>query len=313
MLTAVVMVILFTFGENARIGSSQDGEDELISSKLRTISISRERIEVEYYTLTGGIHVLSKVSSSDAVQVLVTTASEELLFAVDRTSSSGLVSIVGNEFLLLNETANNGKNRLTEYLVPPNYSQKVKSALKHNRLPKVLRYLNTESVNTTANGAVEELLSRPEVLLIKDAAFALGNTGVIGADNPAAMAFYTTALRFTKALAEEENVASGELEDIGIPERRRSKRGLFCGWWFRPSCPERQNCPNSNSRCVNCPTGPQCLGLCGPGCNCWRFICRDCCYNRGCYWHDVHGCSGGRNSLLCLFTAPVGFVCTLGY
>ena len=313
MLTAVVMVILFTFGMNARIASSHDGEDELTPSKLRTISVSRERIEVEYYTPTGGIHVLSKVSSSDAVQVLITTTSEELLFAVDRTSSSGLVSIVGNEFLLLNETANNGKNRLTEYLVPPNYSQKVKSALKHNRLPKVLRYLNTESVNSTANSAVEELLSRPEVLLIKDAAFALGNTGVIGADNPAAMAFYTTALRFTKALAEEENVASGELEDIGIPERRRSKRGLFCGWWSLPACPERRHCSNSNSRCVNCPIGPECLGLCGPGCTCWWIFCRDCCYNRGCYWHDVHACSGGRNSLTCWLTAPAALVCTSGY
>ena len=40
-----------------------------------------------------------------------------------------------------------------------------------------------------ASSAIEELLARPEVLLIKDAAFALGSTGLRGADNPAAMAF----------------------------------------------------------------------------------------------------------------------------
>ena len=307
---AVVVVFLFTFGENARIASSYDGEDESVPFILRTISVSRERIEAEYYTPTGGIHILSEVSSNDAVEVLIATTSEELLFAVKRTTSSGLVSIGGNEFLLVNEAV---KNKPTEYLVPPNYSQKVKSALIHNRLSEVLRHLSTESVNATAKTAVEDLLARPEVLLIKDAAFALGNTGIIGADSPAAMAFYTTALRFTKALAEEENVASSEHEDEGITERRRSKRQLLCGLWPLPSCPQRQNCPYSNSSCVNCPIGRECLGMCGPGCTCWWIVCRDCCYNSGCYWHDVHACSGGRYSVTCWLTAPVALLCTPGY
>lgn len=109
-----------------------------------------------------------------------------------------------------------------------------------------------------ASSAIEELLVRPEVLLIKDAAFALGSTGLRGADNPAAMAFYATTLHFTNALAvEEEDIASGELEDGGTPERVRR-------WgWLDPSLTVW--CSNSRSHCVNCPVGEKCYGLCGPG------------------------------------------------
>ena len=312
MLTAVVMVILFTFGESARIASSHRGEDESIPSKLRIISVSTERIEAEYYVPTGGIHIFSEVSSSDdVVRVFITTISGESLFAVDRTYSSGLVSIVGNEFLLLNETSDNGENKLTEYLVPPNYSKRVKNALKHDHLPKVLRHLSSEAVNATASSATEELLARPEVLLIKDAAFALGNTGIRGVDNPAAMAFYATALRFTNALAvEEEDVASGELEDGGMPERLLSKKRVRRWGWLDPS--PTTWCSNSRSHCVRCPEGPQCYGLCGPGCTCWWIVCGDCCWNRGCNWHDRHGCPNGRNTLQCWVTAVTAFDCTWG-
>ena len=109
-----------------------------------------------------------------------------------------------------------------------------------------------------ASSAIEELLVRPEVLLIKDAAFALGSTGLRGADNPAAMAFYATTLHFTNALAvEEEDIASGELEDGGTPERVRR-------WgWLDPSLTVW--CSNSRSHCVNCPVGEKCYGLCGAG------------------------------------------------
>lgn len=145
MLMVFVMVTLFTFGENARIDSSHGGENEAIPSKLRIISVSTQRIEAEYYVPTGGIHIFSEVSSSDdAIRVVISTTSGKSLFAVDRTYSSGLVSVVGGEFLLLNETSNNGENKLTEYLVPLNY---LKKALKHNRLPKVLRHFSSKAVN----------------------------------------------------------------------------------------------------------------------------------------------------------------------
>ena len=304
----LAVVILFTgfCCVNARTANRLPGEDESIPSKLRVVSASTERIEAEYYTPTCGIHILSEVRrSGEAVRVLITTMSGEQLFAVDRPLySSGLVSIVGNEFLFVNESSDDGERKLTEYLVPPGYSPRVMNAIKHDQIPKVLRHLDSETVNATASSAIEELLTRPEVLLIKDAAFALGDTGLNGIDNPAAMAFYSTALRFAKAtIVEDEDAGSGELDDEegvgGLLSRKRSRRG----WWPRW-------CSNSRYLCRKCPRGSKCVGLCGPGCRCWWFVCLDCCWNRGCYLHDRYGCRNGRNSLRCWLTAPVAFLCS---
>ena len=308
-----VVVTLFTFSVNASITNRLPAgqEDESVPSKLRMISASRERIEAEYYTPNGGIHILSEVrSSGEAVRVVITTTSGETIFAVDRPLySTGLVSIVGKEFLFVNETLDNGDRKLTEYVVPTGYSQRVMNAIKHQQVPKVLRHLDSETVNTTVTTAVDELLARPEVLLIKDAAFAIGNTGLTGIDNPAAMAFYATALRFAKsAVVEGEDVASGEGEEDGevrgLLSKKRGRRG---SWWSGPGW-----CRNSRSYCYNCPDGPNCLGLCGPECTCWWFVCADCCWNWGCNWHDRYGCPNGRNTVRCWLTAPVGLVCTPG-
>lgn len=309
-----VVVTLFTFGVNASITNRLPAgqEDESVPSKLRMISASTERIEAEYYTPNGGIHILSEVRrSGEAVRVVITTTSGETIFAVDRPLySSGLVSIVGKEFLFVNETLDNGDRKLTEYVVPTGYLRRVMNAIKHHQVPKVLRHLDSETVNTTVTTAVDELLARPEVLLIKDAAFAIGNTGLRGVDNPAAMAFYATALRFAKsAVVEDEEVASGEGEHDGeargLLSKKRGRRG---SWWSGPGW-----CSNSRYYCYNCPDGRYCRGLCGPGCTCWEWVCGDCCWNWGCNWHDRHGCgSGGTSSLQCWLTAPSALLCTPG-
>ena len=70
-------------------------------------------------------------------------------------------------------------------------------------------------------------------------------------------------------------------------------------------------CSNSGAYCGTCAIGSNCLGLCGPGCTCWLYVCGDCCYNSGCYIHDVYSCSGGTDTVLCWVTAPIGLVCTI--
>lgn len=44
------------------------------------------------------------------------------------------------------------------------------------------------------------------------------------------------------------------------------------------------------------PNGDDCLGLCGAGCKCWKFVCGDCCFNQGCYEHDL--CCGTEEGYL---------------
>jgi hypothetical protein len=43
-------------------------------------------------------------------------------------------------------------------------------------------------------------------------------------------------------------------------------------------CQDLRNDPNCN----------KCLGMCGPGCTCWPWVCGDCCEHPGCLAHDKH-------------------------
>lgn len=87
LIAVLVVILLFTFGVNARIANRLPAGQE-DGSKLRMISASTERIEAEYYTPNGGIHILSEVrSSGEAVRVVITTTSGEPLFSVEDRKS----------------------------------------------------------------------------------------------------------------------------------------------------------------------------------------------------------------------------------
>ena len=206
------------------------------------------------------------------------------------------------EFVIVNETLSNNEAKLTAYSVPDAYSSQVKTEMKQHRLPQsLLEQLESENVNATASTDIEQMLMLPEVQLIASAAAALGNSGLYGRDNPAAMAFYATALRFAETLSMSTGFeVSSPLE---VPNRRNRRF-----WSWSPQI----YCSNSDSYCSSgyCPIGSSCTGLCGNGCNCWWWVCRDCCWNWGCNYHDVNSCSDGVDTWSCWWQAPVAIICS---
>ena len=305
-LTAVLALLMspnFSAAKSLPKSAEAAAEGTTVSeTKLQIISTTRERLEANFFSPTISIHILSQVhSNGELVQLSITTMDGETIFAVDRPidSSQSLLTLAGSEFLVVNETLGGGESKITEYAVPEAYSLQVKNAMKRHMLSKpLLRYLDSENVNSSGRNAIESLLVRPEVQLIATAAVALGNNGLHGKENPPAMAFYATALRFSAVLNEHD-------PDMSDSEAvQRNKR-----WWWWSST---TYCSNSDSNCSTgtCPIGPNCSGLCGPGCTCWWFVCFDCCYNIGCYLHDVYGCPDGTDSLQCWLTAPTGLICS---
>ena len=49
-----------------------------------------------------------------------------------------------------------------------------------------------------------------------------------------------------------------------------------------------------------------CIGMCGPECKCWCWVCGDCCFYQGCYEHDIC-CRNNVYSFDCWF--PYNFSC----
>lgn len=60
------------------------------------------------------------------------------------------------------------------------------------------------------------------------------------------------------------------------------------------------------------PNNDDCLGMCGPGCSCWSFVCGNCCYNQLCFEHDKC-CRHEMFSLSCLLPVIYYLSCENGF
>ena len=116
--------------------------------------------------------------------------------------------------------------------------------------------------NKPLSYAIHDLLGRRELGLLEKAAEAVGNKGLNGQNTPATLPFFLFALRITQ-LAEHSNTT------VVTTVRDKRESYMHCAG----TCPP---CPND-----------KCIGLCGKGCTCWRWICGDCCWHLACYDHDL--------------------------
>lgn len=154
-----------------------------------------------------------------------------------------------------------------------------------HQLVHVLQEVPEESHTQQLHKSVDNLLTRPEIKLLKDAATSLGALGVTGVTYPSILPFFMTSLRLTST----PNVGPA----ISYTDHLRLRRSANTCLNSCPPCKERQ-----------------CLGLCGPGCTCWKWACGDCCYHKGCLYHDKC-CRERPNSTACLL--PLDFSCEEEY
>ena len=168
-------------------------------------------------------------------------------------------------------------------------------------LPNYLANVQASGVPVaTMQTTVDRLAAHPAARLLEPAARALGQElGIVGKEEPAAMAFYTTAMTLTEAYNKNRR-ARVSLARKSNPwdtytSRRVNTQGKF------PDC-DQKACPPCQE--------DQCFGLCGYGCNCWAFVCGDCCYHLGCKDHDIC-CRDSFFSTSCIF--PFWFSCDEPY
>ena len=117
---------------------------------------------------------------------------------------------------------------------------------------------------------IMDLASQREAILMEYAAVAAGREfGISGKEEPAILPFYMTALTLSK-LRNKPSFESTSYSPVTI-----EGSGYFdCDLTTCPPCQE-----------------DECKGMCGSNCDCWKWVCGDCCYHQGCAEHDV--CCGG--------------------
>ena len=115
--------------------------------------------------------------------------------------------------------------------------------------------------NTPLSDALQKFLNMKEIGLLEEAAEAVGQRGINGRNTPAALPFFMFAMRLTQLHVK------GAYSNSTTLTHRQKRQSCF------GTCPP---CPND-----------ECYGQCGYGCDCWEWLCGDCCFYLGCYDHDT--------------------------
>lgn len=229
--------------------------------KLLELSCSPQQMSGKY-TSHDGIHGITFSSRADGHLLIRSLSGETIVetsqFSVTNGRELRLVTIMGHE-----------------------YHQHTNSA--HSDQPV--------DHDTSLRDALQKLLDRNEIILLKEAAEAVGQRGINGKTTPAAMPFFMFALRATQLHTEGPHNVTSSL---------RNKRQSYA------------YLDTSNPCLTTCPPCPDeaCYGLCGYGCWCWSFLCGDCCYHIGCYYHDTC-CRSNFYQTRCLL--PYDFSCEQVY
>ena len=171
------------------------------------------------------------------------------------------------------------------------------SHLTEEQLPKVNRRKLFEAsarfVSSVADRAMTSYISSAESIVLQEEmqllpyfSFGLVELGYTGDRYPVLQKLHQISSRIYPHLSQPiEPPASGSM-----PASR---------WW----CSSSSECQDEDKR----PSEDDlCLGMCGPECNCWCWLCGDCCFYQGCYEHDVC-CRNDVYSFSCWF--PYNFSC----
>ena len=155
----------------------------------------------------------------------------------------------------------------------------------------------TKSFNDTLN----DLLHLEEMTLLENATRAVGEEGVTGRNTPIVLPFYIFALKVTELLdITLYNATTNELSEhtsspVYTPPPRQKRIFGWVARWFS----------GSSNDCDKYKKYKDCKGLCGRKCDCWRWVCGDCCWHRKCYDHDVCCEKHGYFSWSCLAAPDV--------
>lgn len=163
----------------------------------------------------------------------------------------------------------------------------------------ILNRLHKEGIAETRQSVFRALAMSDEGKLIVQTAEALGyDHNIQGTAHPSIMKFYQVARKLAE-IRGKENAEIGEFDHERAQEQQADRDGQEPGVQcesYDTICPSEELCPYPEPKYDN-----PCFGLCGYSCNCWEFVCGDCCIHEYCLSHD-HCCGMDYWSWACIMT-----------
>ena len=305
--TAIIGLALFlsisaAFTITPSYASSELGENN--KKNHLVIDLLREdRVDGSYVNPELGCGVVFN-GTKDGL-ILSSLDGKRLLSAGEKVGPIRLVTLGSREFVQHRESVESDteggreSGMVRDYAIPK-YHGSFADTRDHEifaNLLRKLKKLNPNAHSRVLEKSVKRALSKCEIGLLSEAAFIMGHHhDITSQEYPSTLPLYMTASRlysrFTNSHPKSDE--SPHQQDSG--HKRLKREGEK----------EREPCLN---KCPPCKS-KECLGMCGPGCVCWNWLCGNCCYNKGCYDHDLC-CRSKPNSLACLL--PMSFDCDSEY
>ena len=261
--------------------------------------VTPEKVEGKYHDPNGYIQFSSEVGEGQR-SIMVETGKGEPLIAFKKLEKAFTMTMrIGQtKFLVQMNQPGSGLPRYSDYVVPQAFHNLVDSVPTVSQdfiFLVLIQQLDNRNADDTRRRAIEDLAMHSEANSIIEAAKALGNAGVMGTDNPAAQQFYVLAMRLTK-VREMMQRGAGATSDGTLPTSHsiRGMRSMYA--YEQETCPEctTGSCPYMGDQSNDC------LGMCGYECNCWWWLCDDCCVHQGCLDYDNCCVEHGFWSFACL-------------
>ena len=245
--------------------------------RLQVMALEPAKVEIKYLAdKDGGVYILSEVKGDSRFLLVTTLQGEQLYRATSPNNKDIIVSLMEKHFLITSHDKG-GKITSQGFLVPEVIATAAfaepEEAYKYSFSAELEGSGDDDYSLSVMRSSYERLLNRDESVFFIDASKILGREmEVSGRDYPAAMSVYVVAMRLAEGRNEYDASDARESHLLNTQE----------------SCtvPGKKHCSSSNSCCYKCALGKSCLGMCGPGCTCWSWVCGDCCYHKGCYDHD---------------------------
>ena len=250
---------------------------------------SERRVEGTYATPDGsGVYFLSENDNVGVGKLLISTiGGVNLVYILQLHQRSMFISMAGQHLFIYRP-----RGEREVYRVPPSHLFLALNAVRENteaQIDLVLTYLPRVS-EEEGKADLSRILDLPEeIQMIVDAAKMMGSQGMSGERSPALRLLFAHALTLDRLLNSNDDAGA---QNFAAHHGQVGRVAQSTCTAF-PECTEER-----------CPEGRECIGLCGLQCNCWEFLCGDCCTHQGCRDHDL--CCE-RNIFLCLF--PVTFSC----
>lgn len=141
---------------------------------------------------------------------------------------------------------------------------------------------------------LEEIFRSPEYALLPELSYALGLAGATGQRYRPSLALHSFGMSAAGLLGVNPAVPGVSYIWKYPPGLRRIMHQRFFdennpfGCWEPGSGPNLDLQPQCATPCEPYPNrDKQCFGMCGPHCDCWSWVCGDCCYHDFCADHDA--------------------------